>query len=104
MCKSHCGGYRLYMRAYRDKRRPLASWSSISPVLPAAFGSGRSNRGSEKGGSQPVRYPPLLIALFLAVLLMPFVSASAIPSAFFMIIVFATVIYAFRHIRGLALT
>jgi len=53
---------------------------------------------------QPVRYPPLLIALFLAVLLMPFVSASAIPSAFFMIIVFATVIYAFRHIRGLALT
>src|SRR5215469_8481559 len=34
MCKSHCGGYRLYLRAYRDKRRPLPSWSSILRYYP----------------------------------------------------------------------
>jgi hypothetical protein len=52
-----------------------------------------------------MRYPPLLIALFLVMLLWPFAqrsSAVVVPTPFFLILVFGTLIYAFRHIRGLA--
>jgi len=50
-----------------------------------------------------MRYPPLLIALFIAMLLKPFQGAGAmiLPNGFFLIVVFATLIYAFRHIRTL---
>jgi len=50
-----------------------------------------------------MRYPPLLIALFLAMLLRPFARASAAPVGLFLILVFLTVIYAFRHIRSLTI-
>jgi len=53
-----------------------------------------------------MRYPPLLIALFIAMLLKPFAQAAGaaiLPGSFFLILVFATLIYAFRHIRTLAL-
>ena len=51
-----------------------------------------------------MRYPPLLlIALFLARLLRPFASPSAAPVGFFLVLVFLTVIYAFRHIRNLTI-
>jgi hypothetical protein len=51
-----------------------------------------------------LRYPPLLIALSLAMLLKPFGGASATSFGFFMVLVFVTVVYAFRHIAGLALS
>ena len=53
-----------------------------------------------------MRYPPLLIALFTALLLKPFAQgtgAAILPNSFFLIFVFGTLIYAFRHIRSLAL-
>jgi hypothetical protein len=53
-----------------------------------------------------MRYPPLLIALFIAMLLKPFAEltgASILPGSFFLMLVFGTLIYAFRHIRSLAL-
>src|SRR5262245_30686097 len=53
-----------------------------------------------------MRYPPLLIALFIALLLKPFAEgtgAAILPGGFFLILVFGTLIYAFRHIRSLAL-
>jgi len=53
-----------------------------------------------------MRYPPLLIALFVALLLKPFAEgtgAAILPGGFFLILVFGTLIYAFRHIRSLAL-
>jgi hypothetical protein len=51
-----------------------------------------------------MRYPPLLIAIFLAFLLRPFLSSQAAPQGFFLLLVFVTVIYAFRHIRSLAIS
>src|SRR5215469_1984771 len=51
-----------------------------------------------------MRYPPLLIALFLAMLLNPFAEhfgSFDVPSGV-LVMVFLTVIYAFRHIRRLA--
>jgi hypothetical protein len=52
-----------------------------------------------------MRYPPLLIALFTALLLKPFQGAGAaiLPNGFFLLFVFGTLIYAFGHIRSLAL-
>ena len=50
-----------------------------------------------------MRYPPLLIALFLAMLLRPFAGPSAAPVGLFLILVFLAVIYAFRHLRNLAI-
>jgi voltage-gated potassium channel len=53
-----------------------------------------------------MRYPPLLIALFIALLLKPFAEgtgATILPGSIFLILVFGTLIYAFRHIRRLAL-
>jgi hypothetical protein len=52
-----------------------------------------------------MRYPPLLIALFVAMLLKPFAEgtgAAVLPVDFFLLLVFGTLIYAFRHIRSLA--
>jgi hypothetical protein len=52
-----------------------------------------------------MRYPPLLIALFLAMLLKPFAGHFGtfdLPGSVLLLIVFLTVIYAFRHIRRLA--
>jgi hypothetical protein len=52
-----------------------------------------------------MRYPPLLIALFFAMLLKPFaehLGSFDVPSGVLLLIVFLTVIYAFRHIRRLA--
>ena len=45
-----------------------------------------------------MRYPPLLIALFIALLLKPFAQgtgAEILPGSFFLILVFGTLIYAF---------
>ncbi|MBV8135445.1 MAG: hypothetical protein JO121_07385 [Deltaproteobacteria bacterium] len=52
-----------------------------------------------------MRYPPLLIALFIAMLLKPFAegTGATIPGSLFPILVFATLIYAFRYTRALAL-
>jgi hypothetical protein len=53
-----------------------------------------------------MRYRPLLIALFVAMLLKPFAEgtgAPILPGSFFLILVFGTLIYAFRNIRALAL-
>lgn len=51
-----------------------------------------------------MRYPPLLIALFVAMLFRPFTTAaSAASTSFFLIIMFLAVIYAFRHIRTIAI-
>ena len=50
-----------------------------------------------------MRYPPLLIALFLAMLLRPFASPSASSVGIFLIVVIATVVYAFRHRRNLTI-
>jgi Ion channel len=53
-----------------------------------------------------MRYPPLLLALFIALLLKPFAQgtgASILPGSLFLILVFGTLIYAFSHIRSLAL-
>jgi hypothetical protein len=52
-----------------------------------------------------MRYPPLMIALFVTMLLKPFAEHSRsfpLPNGVFLIILFLTVIYAFRHIRLLA--
>jgi voltage-gated potassium channel len=52
-----------------------------------------------------MRYPPLLIALFIALLLKPFAEgtgAAVLPGGFFLLLVFGTLIYAFRHNRSLA--
>ena len=52
-----------------------------------------------------MRYPPLMIALFLAMLLKPFAEhfrSFPLPNAVLLIILFLSVIYAFRHIRLLA--
>jgi voltage-gated potassium channel len=51
-----------------------------------------------------MRYPPLLIARFLVILLRPFASPSAAPVGLFLVLVFLTVIYAFRHDRSLAIS
>jgi hypothetical protein len=51
-----------------------------------------------------MRYQPLLIALFVAMLLKPFAEstgAAVLPGDFFLLLVFGTLIYAFR-IRSLA--
>lgn len=50
-----------------------------------------------------MRYPPLLVTLFLAFLLRPFLSPSA-PFSIFVALVFLSVIYAFRHVRSLAIS
>ena len=53
-----------------------------------------------------MRYPPLLIALFLVMLFRPFMEnpgTPAAPAGLFLALIFGTVIYAFRHIRHLAL-
>ena len=52
-----------------------------------------------------MRYPPLLIALFIALLLKPFAEgtgAAILPGSFLLILVLAALVYAFRHIRSLA--
>jgi len=52
-----------------------------------------------------MRYPPLLIAMFLAMLLKPFAEhfrSFDVPSGFFLLLVFLTLIYAFRHERRLS--
>ena len=54
-----------------------------------------------------MRYPPLLIGLFLAMLLRPFTErpgARSEPTGFFILLIFACVVFAFRHIRPLALS
>ena len=51
-----------------------------------------------------MRYPPLLISMFLALLLRPFLSPEAAPQGLFVLLVFVAVIYAFRHIRSLAIS
>jgi hypothetical protein len=51
-----------------------------------------------------MRYPPPLIALFLTMLLKPFADhfrAFDLPTGVVLLIVFLTVIYAFRHVRRL---
>ncbi len=51
-----------------------------------------------------MRYPPLLIALFIAFLVKPFTmhfSLLALPESSFMILIFGATIYAFRHQRTL---
>ena len=52
-----------------------------------------------------MRYPPLLIALFLTLLLKPFAEhfrSFDVPNGIVQLIPFLTTIYAFRHIRRLA--
>jgi hypothetical protein len=52
-----------------------------------------------------LRYPPLLIALFVAMLLKPFTEQFGsfdLPGGVFLLLVFLTLIYAFRHARHLA--
>jgi hypothetical protein len=52
-----------------------------------------------------MRYPPLMIALFFALLLKPFAEhfrSFPFPTGVLLIILFPTIIYAFRHIRLLA--
>jgi hypothetical protein len=52
-----------------------------------------------------MRYPPLLIALFLTILLRPIAGhfgSFDVPSVVSLLIVFLTAIYAFRHVRRLA--
>jgi hypothetical protein len=52
-----------------------------------------------------MRYPPLLIALFVAMLLKPSAEstgAAVLAGGFFLLLVFGTLIYAFCHIRSLA--
>jgi len=48
-----------------------------------------------------MRYPPLLVAVFLAMMLKPFADrfgSFTLPgSSFFMLLIFSSVIYAFRH-------
>jgi hypothetical protein len=54
-----------------------------------------------------MRYPPLLIGLFLALLLRPFTEhpgARSEPTGLFILLIFGCVIFAFRHIRPLALS
>src|SRR6516165_9708113 len=51
-------------------------------------------------------YPPLLTALFIAMLLKPFAQGTGaviLPGGFFLVLVFAALLYALRHIRTLAL-
>jgi len=51
-----------------------------------------------------MRYPPLLIALFLVMLVRPFMGRPGqvyAPAGLFLVLIFGTVIYAFRHIRRL---
>jgi Ion channel len=53
-----------------------------------------------------MRYPPLLIALFIAMLLKPVTEhfgSYDLSGGMFLLLVFLTVIYAFRHIRRLAI-
>jgi hypothetical protein len=53
-----------------------------------------------------MRYPPLLIALFLAMLLKPFaehLGSFDLSGGVFLLIVYVTVIYAFRRVRLLAI-
>ena len=53
-----------------------------------------------------MRYPPLLISLFLVMLLKPFAEqfrAFPLPAGIFLLLIFLTLIYAFRHVPGLAL-
>ena len=52
-----------------------------------------------------MRYPPLLIALFLAILLKPIADhfgSFNVPGGVLLLIVFLTAIYAFRHVPRLA--
>ena len=49
-----------------------------------------------------MRYPPLLITLFLIILIRPFTGLSTTFTGFFLIMVFLAAFYAFRHFRLLA--
>jgi hypothetical protein len=52
-----------------------------------------------------MRYPPLMLTLFLWMMVRPFADhfkSFSIPEGFFLLLVFLTLIYAFRHIRLLA--
>jgi hypothetical protein len=56
-------------------------------------------------GDTLMRYPPLLISLFRAMLLKPFgehFGSFALSGGWFLLLVFVTAIYAFRHARRLA--
>jgi voltage-gated potassium channel len=52
-----------------------------------------------------MRYPPLLIAMFLMMILRPFAEhlrSFDLPSGVFELLIFLALIYAFRHVRSLA--